>query len=641
MVGAFVAINSMVLSLAVNVSGPATADTDVVRYILLAATIAILGLLGPPLLRSSVGELRHGKITIELLFLLGIAGALGTSMLSQFTGSGPVYYEVASILVVVYTLGRHLTAQVQNKALGLLAESLPGIDSCELIDDSGFAREVRVEDIRIGQRVRVHPGRVIPVDGTVRVGAALVQESPLTGEFFTVAKKIGDKTLAGSHVVDSTLIIESDREGRQRRIDSIQELLARAQACPSRSQKLVSVLAAWFVPVVCGTALITFAAWWRVAPTEVALFNALSVLLVACPCALGFAAPVAVWATLVRLSGSGIVLKNSSAVEKLADAGVVIFDKTGTLTEPDLANVHLELVPGAKVTLEQAFACLIATEMASDHPIAKAIAKAITSLAPVRFINGDARHLRVLPGVGLEAEIRFRTDEIPHAIRIGLLPWLNPNSRSVADRVLGLDVDGIATATVHLEERQLNGIQAAVESFAGLGIRTVLLTGDIAARAGRIPIAEQTSEALPEAKLAFVRAEQDRGRSVLFIGDGLNDAAAMAASDVSLAPHPACGVAEAVADGIWRDRSFASLIQAIKISRIAVRTIRSNFWIAAGYNSIGMALAALGLLHPVSAVLLMTASSITVTWRALRLLESATSTVATRLPAEVESESAA
>lgn len=617
-VGAFVAVNSMVLSHAVNTSGPATKDTNVVRYVLLTATIGVLGLLGVPLIRSAAHELRRGRITIELLFLIGIGGALATSALSQYAGRGPVYYEVATVLLVIYTLGRHLTAETQKKVLGVLAESLPGVEFCEVVDSDDTAREVRVEDIQIGQQVRVHPGRAIPVDGTVRSGRALVRGCHLTGESFAVGKQPGDEVLAGSYVIDATLLVEVGTDGRDRRIDQIENLLLSAQARPGQSQRLANLLAAQFVPVVCGIACITFVVWWRMGSAESALFNALSVLLVACPCALGFATPVAVWATLARFSGGGVILRNSAAVEKLADTRVVIFDKTGTLTDQDAANVRLQILSGAQLTAHQVADCLVATEAASDHPITRVVA----SFAREHSVKGEALHLQVLPGVGLEAKVRLRPDEPNRTVRVGLLPWLERNVPSGSSGVIGMEVDGVPTAILHLEEQQVDGIKSAVEALGALGVRTVLLTGDNAERTRQIPIPERISGLSPEQKLAYVKAEQRSGRGVLFIGDGLNDAAAMAASNVSLAPDFACPLADAVADGIWRDRSFAPLIDAIDASRKAVQIIRSNLLIAVGYNSIGIGLAAFGFLHPVMAALLMTGSSLTVTWRALRLLES-------------------
>jgi P-type E1-E2 ATPase len=186
--------------------------------------------------------------------------------------------------------------------------------------------------------------------------------------------------------------------------------------------------------------------------------------------------------------------------------------------------------------------------------------------------------------------------------------------------VTGIEVDGVQTAILYLEEQQHDGIKAAVRTFGALGLRTVLLTGDNACRASLIPIAEQICGLSPEGKLAFVKAEQRNGRNVLLVGDGINDAAAMAASSVSLAVDSGCPIAGSVADGMWRGGSFAALIEAIQASRAAAQTIRSNLWIAVVYNSIGIGIAAFGLLHPVVAALLMTASSLTVTWRALWLL---------------------
>jgi heavy metal translocating P-type ATPase len=614
-VGAFVAINSMVLALAVNTSGPAP-DTNVVRYVLATATAGVLVLLGGPLGQRAARELRAGQITIELLFLLGIGGAIGISVLTQYNGSGPVYYEVANILLVIYSFGRHLTASAQGRVRGLLAESFPGIDSCEVLDGDGIYREVRVEDVRVGQRVRVHPGRPIPVDGTVCAGAALARESHMTGESFAVGKKPGDRVLAGSYVLDATLLVKVSAPGCSRQIDQIEDLLLRAQAHPGKSQRIANLIAARFVPVVSGIAGITFLIWWQIDSLQSALFNSLSVLLVACPCALGFATPIALWATLARLSGGGVTLKNGAALEELASIHVAIFDKTGTLTDPDEGTGNLQLLPGARLAAQEVMDCITAAEAASDHPIARAIA----SLARDQRVAGNAVEVQVLPGVGLEAQIQLRSGEPCHTVRIGLLPWLERRGASAG--LIGIEIDGIQTAILRLEERQREGIKSAVSKLKKLGVRTVLLSGDSAERSNQIAIPERLAGLSPEQKLAYVGEEQRNGRRVLFVGDGINDSAAMAASDVSLAPDSASPLATAIADGIWSDRSLDSLIAAIEASRQAARIIRSNLWIAIAYNSVGIGLAAFGFIHPVMAALLMTGSSLTVTWRALQLVDS-------------------
>jgi len=608
-IGAFLAFNSMTVALAVNLSKVDTKERLVLQGIPLCVCLIVGLLLGGPMLSGVWREWRARRVTVESLFLLSSVGAFLASLVSYITGEGPVFFEVVSILFLVYALGKELGRYGQEKVLQALGRWDPTTLTCEVVQADGSSREMQVAQIQPGARVRVHPGAMIPVDGFVCEGESFVHEASMSGEAFAASRRTGDHVFAGTHVVDSTLIIEAEADGTARCIDRISAVLQEAALQPGESQVAANRIMQWFIPFVTATALVTFGFHTLLHGWTVGLFNAMAVLLIACPCALGFATPVAIWTAMRRLNTFGMVVRSGKTIENLASVNSIAFDKTGTLTLPD-ATPELQLEPAWGDRRAYVEELISAAESAVEHPIAKSL----------RSLSGastfTARSVRIEPGLGIFAEIESSAGA-RHTVRI-------IKADDFVDsgvHCLTVVIDGQRAASILLHETQRPLVAETVHKLQEIGIKSILVTGDSPSRAANLPLPELLSRMTPEQKLALVREKKLNGGIVLFVGDGINDAAAMAESDISIAVGRESLTRE-VADIEWPLPDLSFLPKAISLSRRTVRLIRSNLIFALGYNIAGIAIAAAGFIHPVVAALLMTTSSCVVTFRSLQLLES-------------------
>jgi heavy metal translocating P-type ATPase len=608
-IGGFLAVNSMTVALAVNLSEVDRQERLVLQGIPLCVSLIVGILLGGPMITAMWRECSAQRLSIESLFLLGITGAFSASLISFVTGTGPVFFEVVSILLVVYALGKELGQYGRNKVLEALGQWDPAVLTCEIVEPAGISRKVQVAEVQPGERVRVHPGAMIPVDGFVWEGESFVHEASMSGEGFAASRRRGDHVLAGTHVVDSTLIIEAEAGGTARCIDRISALLEEAVLQPSGSQLAANRIMQWFVPVVAAAAFLTFGVHTLRYGWLQGLFNAMAVLLVACPCALGFATPVAVWTAMRRLNTFGMVITSGSAIEKLASVSCVAFDKTGTLTLPD-ATPELRLEPAWRDCRTLVEVLISAAESAVEHPIAKA-------LRPLARTNVFLTcSVSIEPGLGILAEVASAEGAL-HSVRI----TRTGDALDDAHHRLAVEIDCQRAASILLRETQRPLIAETVHKLGEMGIKSILVTGDSASRAANLPLSELLSHLTPEQKVAIVREKREQGETVLFVGDGINDAAAMAESDTSIAVG--CeSLTRQVADIEWPVPELSHLPKAIALSRQTVRLIHSNLIFALCYNLAGMAIAAAGFIHPVVAALLMTTSSCIVTFRSIQLIES-------------------
>lgn len=608
-IGGFLAFNSMAVALAVNLSEVDREQRFILQGIPLCVSLIVGILLGGPLIAAAWHEISAQRLSIESLFLLSITGAFAASLISFVTGAGPVFFEVVSILLVVYALGKELGQYGKSKVLAALDRWDPAVVTCERVESTGVSRRVQVAEVQAGERVRVHPGAMIPVDGFVWEGESFVHEASISGEGFAASRRPGDHVLAGTHVIDSTLIIEAEAGGTARCIDRISAVLQDSVLQPSGSQLAANRIMQWFVPVVAGVALLTFGAHTLYGGWTAGLFNAMAVLLVACPCALGFATPVAVWTAMRRMNAFGMVMTSGSAIERLASVSCVAFDKTGTLTLPD-ATPELCLEPAWRDRRAFVEELISAAETAVEHPIAKA-------LRPLARANIFlTRSVSIEPGLGILAEVES-VEGVVHTVRISR----TRDASEDGHHRLAVEIDCQRAASILLRETQRPLVAETIHELDKMSVKSILVTGDHASRAASLPLAELLCQLMPEQKLAIVREKRERGETVLFVGDGINDAAAMAESDVSIAVG--CeSLTREVADIEWPAPDLSHLPKAISLSRQTVRLIRSNLIFALSYNITGMAIAAAGLIHPVVAALLMTTSSCIVTFRSIQLLES-------------------
>lgn len=582
---AFLAVNAMVLGLAVNGSEVTAGE----RFALESATglisLGIAILLGGELLSAAW---RARGLSLELLFLSGIAASFTASLLSLFQGIGGTYFDVAGLLLLVYSLGREVGRYGQQRVLSELTVS---------VTNSGVQK---------GDQVQVLPGQPIPADGLIVRGTALVQDANLTGESFARSLQPGDVVKAGSFPLDASLWIEATATAAESEIERVRALMLERLARPGQTLELAQRALRWFVPTVTAATIGTFFWHWQANPWPVALSHAMSVLVIACPCALGFAAPLTVWSAMARLRQTGILCRSGEALERLADVDTVVFDKTGTLSAPEAYAVTMEVDASWTAGREKLLRLLSTAERASSHPIARAMAPLWEGVQPA-----ELESIRLLPGRGISAAV---IDEgRPFLVEVTL-------GADAGRHAVEVRVNGKAAATVHLDESLRPALDETLDGLTADRLRLVLATGDGAARAAVIPIADQHARQTPREKLALVDGLNAEGHHVLFLGDGLNDGPAMAASHVGMTVATASPAIREVASLLNLSGDWRALPVTLRIARQAVGALRRNIAVALGYNVVGMAIAAAGWLSPVTAALLMTVSSITVILMALNVL---------------------
>ena len=577
---ALVAAQSMIFSLALNLSPPTGPTRIWLHGALAVSAVVVFALLGGPILRAAW----QPRIVMEQLFLAGILGAFGASVVCSLTGVGHVYYEVVAVLLAIYTFGRVLGDRQRRAALSA---------ADQLSAEFGAPTEP-------GRIVQIEGGAPITVDGTVLEGAALVRETALTGEPFPVVKRVGDTVRAGSHALDGSLRVQSF--GWVRQLDALLENVRAARREPARLQREADRLVAWFLPFVMTVAAIVFAVGALRGEWISATFQALAVVLVACPCSLGLATPIGLWSALADLARHGLIAHSSDLVEKLAQVNLVIFDKTGTLGEERLQLVDFVAINDRDELLR----AVSALQLASDHPIAAAFPRPET--------NAEVAELALIPGIGFRGRVNGRQLEIGNsqlATEAELAPLrcqLRGDSHLVVIRV-----DGRLVGLASLREKLRETSRQSLRRLEAMGLKCLIFTGD--QTAAGLPNAETGLS--PQRKLDRLHELQKAGAKILFVGDGINDAPALSAADAALAIANGSALAREAADGEILGGNLLAVPEAIRRCRETVRAIRGNLIFAAAYNLIGISLAATGVLHPVAAALLMLASSVTVGWRAL------------------------
>jgi P-type Cu+ transporter len=495
----------------------------------------------------------------------------------------------------------------------------------------GREEEVDLAAVRVGDRVVVRPGERVPVDGRVREGASQVDESLITGESLPVPKHEGDGVTGGAINGDGLLGVETMAVGAESTLARIVRLVESAQAAKAPIQRLVDRVSAVFVPVVLGIALLTFGGWWLIGDVgiETAVINAVAVMVIACPCALGLATPTAIMVGTGVAARHGILIKDAEALEVAHSVDTVAFDKTGTLTEGKPSVVALGPAEGVAPT--ELLRLAASVQAGSEHPLARAV----VDLARVEGVSPvPARDVRALPGRGVAAAVEDRD------LKLGsrrLMEELGVDLRPLAARARTLEDEGRTVSWLAAEAKpqpRLLGLlafgdavkpsaRAAVSALRRIGVGTVMLTGDNAGSAKvaaeRIGIDEVLAEILPEDKADAIAKLKAEGRLVAMVGDGVNDAPALAAADVGIAMSTGTDVALHAA-GVTLMRGDPALVaDAIDVSRRTYAKIRQNLFWAFVYNVVGIPLAAFGLLSPVLAGAAMALSSVSVVANALLL----------------------
>ncbi|QDV08106.1 Copper-transporting P-type ATPase [Planctomycetes bacterium Poly30] len=621
-IAAFLAGNSVLVTVVANVGDMAATTRFHLQTGLLVATLLVALLLAPQLGRSVAANLLRRELSTDALFVLGWAGALGFSLVAYARGVGPVYFEVGSVLMVIYCVGSLVKRTAQRRVLKALDSWSPAAQLCRRVDGEGRLIQVPVMSIVTGDLVQVPAGDAVPVDGVVREGEAFVREATMTGEPHLRAVGPGDSVLASALLVDAALRVEATAPGADRQVDRVRSVLEAARSAPSRWQTQAESVARVFTPAVAVLALLAFVTWAFISGPSAAVMVALSVLLVACPCAFGFATPVSIWVTLSRLAGSSLVVRRADAIERLARVDTVIFDKTGTLTALRPEIHELIVREGQPYGRETILALASSVEAHSHHPIASVF---VSSGAVVR----PALLTESMPAIGVRGRVEVDGAEV--GVEVGRLDRLHRpccdaefllvvRARERAgQQPLAIRVDGQLVAVALVEEVTIDTFDDGLLRLRALGVDVKVYSGDRGSRVERLGVADAFGAMTPDDKAREVRALRAAGHEVLFVGDGVNDVGAMGDATASMAVADGAGMALESADIVWHGGDLRSVEAGIVIARRSVQRLRRALLFAVTYNSAGMVLAALGWLHPVLAVLLMTASSLTVVLHAADL----------------------
>jgi len=558
--------------------------------------------------RGAWASLRNRAANMDVLVAMGITAAYGYSLcalLGMFGRDGEVFFETSAMLITFIRFGKWLEARVRGKAGEALRQllALQADRACLLVD--GREEDVPASRVKVGDRVVVRPGERIPVDGRVEEGASAVDESMVTGEALPISKAAGDPVTGATVNGGGRLVVRAERVGEETVLAQIVRLVAAAQGDKAPIQRLADAVSGWFVPTVVAIAVLTFFVWNGVAGAEFlfAFKLAIAVLVIACPCALGLATPTAIMVGSAVGLRQGILFKRASALEKVASLELVVFDKTGTLTRGEFAVT--DLLPVATVPAEELLRLAAAAESASTHPLARAIvahARAagleLPAVGDIEEIGGHGLRCtiagqRVLAGSQrLLAEAAIAID--PLAVHLDALAGEGKTAVLVA-------VDGRLRGAIALADTLKEGAAETIVRLKSLGLQTAMLTGDrravAEAVARQLGIGEVAAEVLPGDKQAVVRGYQQRGQKVGMVGDGINDAPALAQADIGIAIGSGTDVAKETGDIILVKGDVRDVARSIELGRMTLAKIRQNLFWAFFYNVVGIPLAA-GALYP-------------------------------------------
>ena len=565
----------------------------------LATPVVLWG--GWPFFERAWSSIVHRSLNMFTLIGLGVSVAYLYSLvatINNFHARG-MYFEAAAVIVTLVLLGQVLELRARSRtgaAIRALLELAPKI--AHRVDKEGHEHDVPLEHVHHGNVLRVRPGEKIPVDGVVLEGTTSVDESMVTGEPMPVEKKAGDKLIGATVNTTGSVLMRAERVGSQTLLAQIVALVSEAQRSRAPIQKLADRVSAWFVPTVIAIAVITFFVWLSIGSLTNAIVNAVAVLIIACPCALGLATPMSVMVAAGKGASAGVLFRNAEAIEILRDVNTIVVDKTGTLTlgKPTVTSS----------TDKEVLRLAASVERASEHPLASAIIAAADDLLPVTEFQS-------ITGKGVRGIVDGKRVEIGNR---AMFPGID------ADGVLVV-VDGKLAGTITVDDPIKDTSVDAIRALHEQGLHIVMLTGDSRANAERVAketgIDEVIAEVLPDQKAEAIKRLQQQGRVVAMAGDGINDAPALAQAEVGIAMGTGTDVAMEAADITLVKGDLRGIVRARRLSDATMRNIRQNLFFAFIYNAVGIPIAAFALLNPMIAALAMSLSSVSVIGNALRL----------------------
>ncbi len=589
---------------------------------------------GWPLLERAWASVVNRSPNMFTLIGLGTSTAYVYSVVAVVL-SLPVYFEAAAVITALVLLGQVLELQARSRT-GSAIKTLLGLapKTARRISPNGSEHDVSLEHVHIGDKLRVRPGEKIPVDGVVLDGQSSVDESMISGEPIPVAKGAGDRVIGGTINGAGSFIMRAERVGRDTLLAQIVAMVSQAQRSRAPIQRLADVVSAYFVPAVVAVAVITFVVWLAAGPAprfSHALLNAVAVLIIACPCALGLATPMSIMVGIGRGAAAGVLIKNAEVLEVMEKVDTLVVDKTGTLTEGKPAVAAI--VPAPQFSESEVLRLAAGIEQGSEHPLAGAITRA----AEQNLQLPGAVEFRSVTGKGVVGKIEGRTIALGNSkffeelkIDVAGLSVPAERLREEGQTVVFLAADSEPMGVIGIADTIKPSTRKAIHTLHKEGLRVVMVTGDNSttanAVADRLRIDEVRAEVLPQDKDEIVKQFQKEGRIVAMAGDGINDAPALAQADVGIAMGTGTDVAIQSAGITLVNGDIRGIVRARTLSRATMRNIRQNLFLAFIYNTIGIPIAA-GILYPVFGLLLspmiasaaMTFSSVSVITNALRL----------------------
>jgi Cu+-exporting ATPase len=635
--------------------GLAPLPAPILGWMLFAYTFPVQFLVGWPILRSTWYAAKSGTANMDTLIAIGTLAAFGYSTVAVaaptlFTQAGAapeLYFDTSAVIITLVTLGRYLELRAKgraNEAIKKLIMLQP--KTARIVKRQGHGRQnvamvdIPLEEVRIGDRIVIRPGERIPVDGIVMEGQATVNESALTGESMPQEKSIGDNVRSGTVNIAHTFTMEAKRVGKDTTLARIVQFVETAQNSRAPVQALADKISAIFVPLVLAVAIATFLVWWFVPQTPIftfALINAVAVLIIACPCALGLATPVAITVSVGKGAQHGILVRDAEALERLGKVTAVAFDKTGTLTTG--AAVVTDIVINQILPLDEAHTLALAAslEQASEHHLAAAL---VSEAKKRKLILVKPEEFTVFPGEGVRGKIEGKVILLGneklldrYAVDRSRLVIRHEKLLAEGKTVMFLVVEGEAGALIALQDPPKKEASEVIKTLHGSGIRTMMISGDhkLTAHsiAAQIGITEVIASVLPEEKaqvMQRLRTVLGPGATLAFVGDGINDAPALAASDVGIAMGSGTDIAMETSHITLMTSGLRGILQAMQLSKKTMGVIHWNLFWAFFYNILGVPIAA-GVLYPITGLLLnpviasaaMAASSLIVVANSLQL----------------------